>query len=105
MSLDILDISRRKIMEDYDLFVCSCHDVNHQFIISYDKLDNDEVELVLSVHLSKLPFFTRLIYGIKYIFGFQSRFGAFNEIILDENQIKRLISSLNKTIQKETIGE
>lgn len=92
-------------MENYDLFVCSCHDLNHQFIISYDKFDNDEVELFLSIHLSKLSFFSRLIYGIKYILGYQSRFGAFNEIILDESQIKRLITLLNKTIQKEGIGE
>jgi hypothetical protein len=79
-----------------NLFICDCHDVAHQFIFSIDEVDVLEREAILSIHLNKLSFFKRLLLGIKYIFGYQSRFGAFDEVILSETQIQRLSDLLVK---------
>lgn len=66
---------------DEQLIICSCHNVEHQVIIYYDKEDN---VAYAEYHLCKLPFWQRLKYGIKYIFGYQSRYGAFDEMIIDK---------------------
>ena len=66
-----------------DLFVCSCHNTEHQMVVIYDE---DEIEgvkypmLYIHTHLVKRPFWQRVGYGLKYIFGHQSRYGAFDEM-------------------------
>jgi len=68
-----------------ELLICSCSSKEHQIII-----DNDEDEVYVSVHLVHRSFFKRLIYGIKYIFGYKCRYGNFEEFILDKSHIKQL---------------
>lgn len=79
------------------LFVCDCGDVDHQFIISQPPPDyyepEEEPELYLHIHLSHgLTFFERLKYVLLYLFGKQSKYGAFGEIILKREHIIKLNS-------------
>lgn len=76
------------------LFVCSCQDVEHQFVLEFDEEFNDSV--ILYIHLSSVSFFRRIVYAFEYIFGKKTKFGhgAFGEILLDKKQIKELIDSL-----------
>ena len=78
-----------------ELFVCACGDVEHQFVIS--KFE-DEPEFFVEVHLSDSRFFRRLLIGLKYIFGKKSKYGAFEEIILNPEDVERL----KKVFDKET---
>ena len=73
-------------------FVCNCQDVEHQFILSFDDEERDHYcdWMYLDVHLAKDPFWTRVKYGIKYIFGYQCRYGAFAEIIINRPLAQRL---------------
>ena len=51
-------------------------------------------------HLNKLPFWSRVKYGIKYIFGYKSRYGAFDEFIInpkDAKKIEDILIYLKKT--------
>jgi hypothetical protein len=53
----------------------------------------------IHTHLNKRPFWQRLKYGIKYIFGYQCRYGAFDEFIInpkDIDKIKDIIHYLKK---------
>lgn len=63
------------------LIVCACHNVEHQAIIYYDKEFN---QAYVEYHLCKLPFMKRLCNGIKYIFGYTSKYGDFDEMIIGE---------------------
>lgn len=74
-----------------ELFVCDCGDLEHQFVISKFP---DENEIYISVHLSNLTFWKRLIIAVKYIFGKKSIYGSFEEIILNQEEKKRLIKIL-----------
>ncbi|MBR1436345.1 MAG: hypothetical protein IJ584_14685, partial [Bacteroidales bacterium] len=47
-------------------------------------------EVYIAVHLNKKPFWKRLKYAIKYIFGYQCKYGAFDEIILNPDDAERL---------------
>ena len=69
------------------LFLCECSSIEHQLIFSYSK---DFEEVFVHTHLSKRNFWGRLKYGFKYIFGYQCRFGAFDEIILNNDDVDKL---------------
>ena len=74
--------------------VCECDDVAHQLVLSWFKpqipMDYDSDEYVyLSVHLNKLPFWKRLKVAIQYLFGKQSKYGAFDEVIIDSSEYKK----------------
>lgn len=66
---------------DEKLIVCACFNVEHQMIIEYDEEDN---LAYVEYHLAKLPFWKRLWHGIKYIFGYRSKYGDFDEMIITD---------------------
>ena len=79
-----------------DIFVCSCSSFEHQMYIWYeteDKLLYTEVHLV-TYH----NFFKRLWYGLKYAFGYKSRFGAWDEFLFDTEDAQKLKEFLNNNI-------
>ena len=60
---------------------------------------DDAKEVSLCVHLSTGGFFYRLKVGIKYIFGHRSRFGDWDEIIIDKTNylpLKKIIDFIEK---------
>lgn len=68
---------------------CVCHNKEHQLVFT----KNEEDGLVYAeMHLTKLRFWKRLVLGVKYIFGYQSRYGAFDEIVLDKNHATDFIA-------------
>lgn len=76
-----------------EIFICDCHNLEHQVAFWYDE---EEKLLYIEPHLAThRNFFKRLWVGLKYAFGYKSRFGDWDELILNiENQIK-LRSFLN----------
>ena len=72
-----------------DLLICECASVEHQLIIRYFKEDTED-DVYVEVHLAKVPFLKRLAYAIKYLFGHQSRYGAFAEFIMNANHVEPL---------------
>lgn len=83
---------------NHELFVCACGDIQHQFVISYFDDDVLEKSLYVSVNLYRQSFFRRLWIGIQYIFGKQSIYGAFDEIILNEEDSERLRNLLSERL-------
>lgn len=85
------------------LLVCQCGDISHQLIIQTD----DDGDVIVSINLTCFSFWRRLIHGIKYIFGFKSQYGDFEEIILDKNNaadLQNVVDFLNSS-QRTAIGE
>ena len=81
-----------------EIFLCECHSPDHMFYIIYDE---EWKETFMYVHLRKKSFWQRLKYGIKYIFGYQSRYGAFDEIILRKEDLPKLQKIIDKSNEKE----
>jgi hypothetical protein len=44
----------------------------------------------MHIHLNKRPFWERVNYGLKYIFGRQCRYGAFDEFIFNPDDLYKL---------------
>lgn len=74
-------------MNNTELLICDCCSVEHQIIFRHDKEDN---WVYAEIHLAKTTFWRRLKYGIKYIFGYKCKYGAFEEFILNKNHIVSL---------------
>jgi hypothetical protein len=72
------------------LFVCDCGSLEHQMILSCWEDDDFDEMVYLEVHLAKKSWRQRLVEAVKYIFGHQSRFGAFDEIVLGEENCQKL---------------
>jgi hypothetical protein len=41
-----------------------------------------------------MSFFRRLVYAVKYVFGYRSKYGAFAEIVLSPREAKKLSDSI-----------
>lgn len=77
-------------MKHDKLFICKCDNVEHQIIFSYFD-DSDDKEVYASIHLRpKQNFWERIITGIKYIFGYKSMYGDFDEFILKKEDVHKL---------------
>lgn len=73
--------------QNQHLMICSCNSTEHQVV--FFKSDNYP-EVYMHVHLVNRSFWYRLKYGIKYIFGYKSRYGAWDEFILDHTHAETL---------------
>jgi len=74
-----------------EIFICSCGSLEHQMYFWYEEEDK---LFYTEVHLTGRSFLGRLKYGIKYIFGYKSRFGAWDEFIFDSEAEKQLLEFL-----------
>jgi hypothetical protein len=79
---------------DTELIICQCHSTDHQFIFLYDEDVDKEGNVTdrtvyIHTHLRTFGFWTRLKYGIKYIFGYRSRYGEFDEFIIKPEDVSK----------------
>ena len=80
---------------DRRTFICDCHSLEHQVSFWYDE---EEKSLYIEPHLiTHRNFFKRLLVGLKYAFGYKSRFGEFDEVILGIDGQKELINILSSS--------
>lgn len=70
------------------ILICDCKSIEHQIVIEYDESCN---LVFFYVHLNKRSFYLRLKYGLKYIFGYKSRYGHFDEFIFNPDHAKTFI--------------
>lgn len=95
--------------EIQELFVCECNTLDHNFIFSDIPDINESYEdsgPYLHVHLNpKYSFFERIKLALKYIFGFRSRFGDYDEIILKPDDLIKLRNLLNESIKNRGLNE
>jgi len=80
---------------------CKCMSSEH--LIKFH-LDVDEGELCLDIHLADWkPWYKRIWTALKYVFGYKSKYGDFDEVILKDEDVDRLMELLayQKKIKNE----
>lgn len=88
------------------VIICDCGSVEHQIIIQKEEGNEiSEKEVYLQVHLKTYrSFFKRLYVGFRYAFGYKSRFGDWDCIIVSKQNYKPLKDAVrfieNKTKNK-----
>jgi hypothetical protein len=76
---------------------CTCGSDEHQINFRYFEEEDLESMVYVSIHLKpESNLFKRFLRAFKYFFGYRSKFGDFDEIILDNEKCKRIISFLEK---------
>lgn len=91
------------------VLMCDCGKSEHQILfrtIDYDQEYLDKFypepenrkqvldEVFVDFHLTKLPFWNRVKYGVYYIFGYQCKWGAFGEIVTTKTSLKNIVNGL-----------
>ena len=66
---------------------CSCTSVDHVMRLSY--IPGEADYLYVEVHLRPRNFFSRFLGAIKYLFGYQSIYGDFDEFVWDAETVKQ----------------
>ena len=85
-----------------EYFECQCNCNEHTLKLWLDSEPIDPKDpwngiIYVSVFLASDVWYKRLWYGLKYIFGYKSKFGAFDEILLREEDYDILRSMLDKS--------
>ncbi len=68
---------------------CMCEDQSHT--LRFSQIGED---VCVSMHLTMFGFCVRLWNALKYIFGHRSKFGDFEETILERKDIKKIVGFL-----------
>lgn len=81
--------------EETQYFECSCHSTEHtlKFVLDEDK---DFPCVYVSVFLSELRWYERVIRALKYIFGYKCRYGHFEEFLMKREDCDRFISLIQR---------
>lgn len=79
------------------LFICECSSREHQIVVERDVEDN---LIYCHIHLSVRPFWKRLKYGLKYIFGYHCRYGHWDEFIWKPEHADKL-QELSKLLKQK----
>lgn len=69
-------------------------------VIDYWKDEGDEwKETFITIHLAKQPWYRRLWIAVHYVFGYQCRYGAFEEIVMGPEKVRELSNILNQRLK------
>lgn len=76
---------------EQEFFICRCNSPEHQLIFTYfsDEVNGD---VYVSVHLKPDSFWKRIRNAIKYVFGYRSKYGDFDEFIFKKEDANKLQS-------------
>lgn len=72
--------------------ICNCHSQAHQ--ISFYTFEKEDTDVLITFHLSKLPFRKRFINGLKYIFGKKSIYGDFEEVSTTKTELSEVLKEI-----------
>jgi hypothetical protein len=91
-----------QLMEkENEIFIpCGCGNVTHHLIGVLDE-DSNDVWLYINVNQVN-PWYKRIWYAIKYVFKKTNRFGMYDELILNENnvvQLQKIVDHINREIK------
>lgn len=78
---------------------CRFADIENQAVFNwFEDANEDERFVYLRQHLPRVVFWRRLWYALRYVFGYQSRYGAFGEIVMNRADAEGLCAFLDEFI-------
>jgi hypothetical protein len=102
MKINFMEIKKTK-----EVLICDCHSSDHQILLMYSEDEYSTGETFpmcyAHIHLNRRPFWERVKYGIKYIFGYKCRYGAFDEFMFNPDDVEKL-EKLVKYLKNEQNG-
>lgn len=81
-----------------DIIICDCGSDEHQMIIHHDTEENS---VFVHFHLSKRPFWRRVVAGFRYIFGYECKYGHWDEIVLNAEHADEFQNLVETLVNKD----
>ena len=89
---------------DKEVLICECHSDEHQMLIFYNEEEYTNGQkynmCYAHVHLTTYEsFWKRVVHGVKFMFGYKSKYGAWDEFIFnpsDADKLQELVDYLKK---------
>ena len=83
------------------IFICACHSFDHQIIFSVVEIESLSPEMIVSVHLKTYKnIFKRIWVAVKYVFGYKSKYGDWDEFIFKMDDLEDLKNFLSTNLTK-----
>lgn len=90
--------------ETKEVLICECNSDEHQYLIYYgeDVYENGQKFQSVYIHphlITYKSFWKRVIIGIKYIFGYKTKYGHWDEFIInpkDADKLQEVVDYLKK---------
>lgn len=85
------------------IIICDCGAPEHQVILTYDPYEDEPLdqEIWLEFHLNQWRnIFRRLWVAIRYVFGYTSKYGQWDMVILNRQMVIDLRSFLGKSLER-----
>jgi len=81
--------------ESKDVLICSCNSDEHQYLIYYsdNESPNGQVSPTVHIHpylITHKSFWKRVVVGIKYMFGYKTKYGHWDEFMFDPSDADKL---------------
>jgi hypothetical protein len=76
-----------------DFLVCACYSDEHTLRFTYDLETND---FWTSVYLNPKPWYKRVWVALKYVFGYQCKYGAWDCFLLNPQDADRMIATMTR---------
>ena len=94
--------------DESEIFICDCSDISHNVVFQLWDFGKDlssplwrpacsNCELSMHVFLNDYPYFWKRVWlGIRYIFGYKSKFGHYDTVSFRYEDIPRMKAILDK---------
>lgn len=82
---------------------CDCGQFDHQVMLSYYCWDDDDQEIILEFRLCPGGFLHRLKQAIKHVFGWRSRYGDYDEVVINKEDAQEIITFLERCVETDRI--
>lgn len=89
--------------EEEVLFLdCACYSPEHTIhLCRYNEDKFDESVIYVHIHLKKERLLRRILYAIKYVFGYKCEYGCFDEFIVNPESALRMRDFLNRFLKDQ----
>ena len=78
-------------MQEFRYLECRCSTPEHTV-----RFAKDEDFVYMTFFLADLPWFSRVVNAVKYVFGYKCMYGHFDEVVLGKEELGSLIEILEE---------
>jgi hypothetical protein len=79
---------------DRKYFECICASLEHTVVV--DTFEDEDQSVSFYFNLAPVRFWRRLKFAVKYLFGYQCKYGHFEDMMLDRQKARELRDTLNE---------
>jgi len=96
--------TNKKPYDSKDVLICECHSDEHQYLICYSEDDGQPMIYVHPHLITYKNFWQRLVAATKYVFGHRTKYGHWDEFIVnpkDADKLQEIVNFLKSDLDEK----